>query len=511
MIADLQVFGPRPGVPLDPVGKRGNGLPYGRMNRSIRSATASLLVAALAVQPAVSAAGEAARSAERSPTLRLLRELATLRDGLAIDGTDRPPASGLDRSMPPASLRVPEVPAPETAPEAALAALFKDWITPEAVAAYVAHAADPHFEGRGIGTAAGAEYGRFLEERLRAAGLTVETQPFVVRPGSDFMFGGRRVDSILSSARGRNVIGRLAGADPVIGKETVILSAHFDHLVPTRDWGHWLLPPLVPLALLGPAAVGLSGPLVTALAWLAPNLLLRDFMLDVMTGRLVPMPGKKKIFPGADDNGSGTGALLAVSDALGELARSGRRPRRTIAVAFFDGEEVGLRGAHRYIQGLSEEEKDRIVQVVNLDMVGWSDPGHPDRIKVIVPPALPMLLQAVLGPVMPRRSGREFAENHNPLLVQAIERINARLTLGLDLDYTNHEFNGSDHFAFHRMRRPDGRTTSTVMFYDGGNGPYHRESDRSARIDGAFAARVARLAAHLAWEIADAERAPRFE
>jgi Peptidase family M28/PA domain len=68
--------------------------------------------------------------------------------------------------------------------------------------------------------------------------------------------------------------------------------------------------------------------------------------------------------PGINDNGSGVAALLELADAL-----RGRVPGATIRLAFWTGEELGLRGSSEYVRSLSDEERGRIVAYLNADMV----------------------------------------------------------------------------------------------------------------------------------------------
>jgi hypothetical protein len=72
--------------------------------------------------------------------------------------------------------------------------------------------------------------------------------------------------------------------------------------------------------------------------------------------------------PGADDNGSGTAGLL-------ELARrlSGRRFESEVRLVFFDCEEPGLIGSGNYVTDLSAEELARMVGVINLETLGFTD------------------------------------------------------------------------------------------------------------------------------------------
>jgi len=69
--------------------------------------------------------------------------------------------------------------------------------------------------------------------------------------------------------------------------------------------------------------------------------------------------------PGINDNGSGSGALLETAEVLGKL-----KPQNTLRFAWWGAEEAGLIGSTQYVNGLSQEELDRIALYLNYDMIG---------------------------------------------------------------------------------------------------------------------------------------------
>ncbi len=112
----------------------------------------------------------------------------------------------------------------------------------------------------------------------------------------------------------RNVVALIEGSDPKLKDEWVIVSAHFDHN-------------------------GADG---------------------------------TQIFNGADDNGSGTVALLEIADAYALAAQQGRRPRRSVLFAAWNSEERGLLGAWAYTeQPLAP--LSTIAAVLNMDMIGRNE------------------------------------------------------------------------------------------------------------------------------------------
>jgi N-acetylated-alpha-linked acidic dipeptidase len=80
---------------------------------------------------------------------------------------------------------------------------------------------------------------------------------------------------------------------------------------------------------------------------------------------------------GGVDPGTGTSVLLEVARGLGELAKTGWRPSRTIALAFWDAEEFGLVGSTEYAEDLRDMLQEQLIAYVNTDMymTGRFDPG----------------------------------------------------------------------------------------------------------------------------------------
>jgi hypothetical protein len=69
--------------------------------------------------------------------------------------------------------------------------------------------------------------------------------------------------------------------------------------------------------------------------------------------------------PGINDNGSGSAALLETAIMMGKV-----KPANTIRFAWWAAEEQGLVGSTDYVEGLSQQERDRIALYMNYDMVG---------------------------------------------------------------------------------------------------------------------------------------------
>ena len=204
-----------------------------------------------------------------------------------------------------------------------------------------------------------------------------------------------RIRTTLLRDRGStaNVVGILPGSDPALAAEAVVVGAHYDHL-------------------------GRGSPF-----------------------SLAPERGDA-IHPGADDNASGTAALLG----LAEAATRATPGRRSVVFVAFGAEELGLLGSTHYVNHPAVP-LERTVAMVNLDSVGRLRDGR---------------LHAM---------GVDTGQGLRALVEQAAQGLPARLALRGD------GVGPSDHTAFLNRERP------VVFFFTGPHADYHRPSDTWDTID----------------------------
>lgn len=125
--------------------------------------------------------------------------------------------------------------------------------------------------------------------------------------------------------------------------------------------------------------------------------------------------------PGANDNASGVAALLEIARVLGQ-----QKPKYTVKLVFFNGEEAGLNGSERFVKSLSD--KDKIKLAINIDMIGWTK-KEKDQVSFL-------LSQKVL---------------EDPEIFKALLKTNSgQINFGIPLDP---EFS-SDEFHFFRQNIP---------------------------------------------------------
>ena len=226
----------------------------------------------------------------------------------------------------------------------------------------------------------------------------------------------------------QNVVGILDGADPELRKEYVVFSAHYDHLKTNE---------------------------------------------------------KGQIFPGADDDGSGTTAVLAIAHAM-----SLNRPKRSVLVIFHAGEELGLLGSEYNTDIAPAVPLDKMVVDLNIDMIGRSKPaGDTNEKDEHLTDANTVYLVG---------SNRISQELHK----LSEETNNDYQKLNLNYYYNdpaNPEriYYRSDHWNYAKHGIP------IIFYFDGVHADYHQPTDTVDKIDFAKLSNITRLVFETGWRIAN--------
>ncbi|HOC17273.1 MAG TPA: M28 family peptidase [Vicinamibacterales bacterium] len=179
-------------------------------------------------------------------------------------------------------------------------------------------------------------------------------------------------------------------------------------------------------------------------------------------------PREGRVFPGADDNGSGAVGMLSLARAL-----VAERPKRSVVFVWHTAEERGLVGAYYFVQH-SPVPVEKISAVLNLDMISRNDPN---AIYLIGSNQVSSELDASL---------RRMNDRH----------------VGLSLDYKYEDpgepsrfFFRSDHYPYIRYGIP------AVWLFCGTTEDYHREGDMEEKVDYAKMEKVVRLAYLVAMDV----------
>jgi len=259
--------------------------------------------------------------------------------------------------------------------------------------------ASDRFQGRATDTPGGALAAQMIGTRFTELGLS----RFGDRFEQPFSFLHRSIRALWRRNRpfskrfgdARNVVGYVPGT--LLPNDFIVVSAHFDHL-------------------------------------------------GVIGG---------EVYHGADDNASGTAALLAIAAYV-----KSRPLRHSVVLAAFDAEELGLRGSHAFVDTLPFP-RERLLLNVNVDMIGRSDDGRLFVSGVRYTPALrPIVESAAKNSRVPVHVGHD-----RPMW----------LTGFID-DWTG----ASDHSSFHDLGVP------FLYFGVEDHADVHQPTDTSDRIDASF-------------------------
>ena len=238
----------------------------------------------------------------------------------------------------------------------------------------------------------------------------------------------------------RNIVAVLEGSDPVLKNEYVAIGAHYDHI-----------------------------------------------------GIGIPVNGDT-INNGADDDGSGTVAVMAMAEAF---AKGMQRPKRSILFVWHAGEEHGLWGSE-YITEKPPVPINQIITQLNLDMVGRARAVGDNT------PANKDLAESgevfVVGSKMMSTELGELSERVNNSYL--------KLKFNYKFDDPNDPeriFYRSDHFNYARKGVP-------IIFYnDGSHVDYHQPSDSIEKIDFQQMEKIARTVFATAWELSNRPTRPRVD
>jgi len=230
---------------------------------------------------------------------------------------------------------------------------------------------------------------------------------------------------------GKNVLGFIEGTDPELKNEIIVITAHYDHIG----------------------------------------------IIDEL------------IHNGADDNATGTAALLEIGAAFQEAKKSGYNFKRSILLFPNSAEEKGLLGSYYYVENPEFSLKNTIA-CLNVDMIGRMDEFHQNDSNYVY----------LIG------ADKLSTDLHN------ISEYSNNKYVNLDLDYTfndpndpNRFYYRSDHYNFARKNIP------SIFYFSGVHEDYHKHTDTMEKLVYEKVEKIARLIFYTAWELSNSEERPRVD
>ncbi|PQJ20767.1 M28 family metallopeptidase [Tenacibaculum sp. SG-28] len=188
-----------------------------------------------------------------------------------------------------------------------------------------------------------------------------------------------------------------------------------------------------------------------------------------------------KIYNGADDDGSGTVAILEIAEAFKLATDAGVRPKRSILFLHVTGEEKGLLGSKYYTENPIFPLENTVTNL-NIDMIGRVDSRHKGNPNYVY----------LIG------SDKLSTELH-----EISEEMNSKYTnIALDYKYNddndpNRFYYRSDHYNFAKHNIP------IIFYFNGTHADYHQPTDTPDKINYEMLETRTRLVFHTAWEVAN--------
>ena len=185
---------------------------------------------------------------------------------------------------------------------------------------------------------------------------------------------------------------------------------------------------------------------------------------------------------GADDDGSGTVAMLEIAQAFKEASIKGKGPKRSIIFLHVTGEEKGLLGSAYYADNPIYPLEDTVTNL-NLDMIGRIDPTRKgDKREYIY----------IIG------SDHDSQDLHNVSEQTNLETVN------IDLDYRYNDKNDPNRFYYRSDHYNFAKNGIPIIFYFSGTHPdYHLPSDTPDKIEYDLLELRSKLVFYTAWNIAN--------
>ena len=193
-----------------------------------------------------------------------------------------------------------------------------------------------------------------------------------------------------------------------------------------------------------------------------------------------------EIYNGADDDGSGTVAIMEIAEAFQKAVSKGYRPKRSIVFLHVTAEEKGLLGSKYYSENPIYPLENTVANL-NIDMIGRIDEAHQEDPNYVY----------LIG------SDKLSTDLH-----EISEKANSTYT-NLNLDYTYNDENDpnrfyyrSDHYNFAKFDIP------IIFYFNGVHEDYHQPTDTPEKIEYDLLEKRAKLVFFTAWEIANRDERP---
>ena len=193
---------------------------------------------------------------------------------------------------------------------------------------------------------------------------------------------------------------------------------------------------------------------------------------------------KGEVYNGADDDGSGTVAIMEIAAAFQKAKNEGHGPKRSILILHVTGEEHGLHGSRYYSENPLFPLENTVADV-NIDMIGRRDDAHKDSNNYVY------------------LIGSDYLSTDLYTLCEEVNKKNNFLTIDYkynDKKDKNRYYYRSDHYNFAKNGIP------VVFLFNGTHADYHRATDEVSKIEFDALTTRTKYGFAIAWEIANRDK-----
>ena len=199
-----------------------------------------------------------------------------------------------------------------------------------------------------------------------------------------------------------------------------------------------------------------------------------------------------EVYNGADDDGSGTVAIMQISEAFQKAVKDGYGPRRSIIFLHMTAEEKGLLGSKYYTNYDPIVPLKNTVTNLNIDMIGRIDPNREEKNRNYIYLIGSDIISQDLHDV-----SEEIAKKYSNLVLDYRYNDPTRKVFESGRYIENRYYYRSDHYNFAEKNIP------IIFYFSGTHEDYHKPTDTVDKIEFDLLQQRTKLIFHTAWELAN--------
>jgi Zn-dependent M28 family amino/carboxypeptidase len=199
-----------------------------------------------------------------------------------------------------------------------------------------------------------------------------------------------------------------------------------------------------------------------------------------------------EIYNGADDDGSGTVAIMEIAEAFQQAVKDGHRPKRSVVFLHMTGEEKGLLGSEYYTNHDPLVSLENTVTNLNIDMIGRIDPNREEKNRNYIYLIGSDIISQDLHDV-----SEKTAKEYSNLVLDYRYNDPKRKVYESGRYIENNYYYRSDHYNFAVNNIP------IIFYFSGTHVDYHKPTDTADKIEYDLLQQRTKLIFHTTWELAN--------